>query len=80
MDDFVAEGRLFRVRTAHSDDHHGHILSGTNFEAAAVAYLEARPVVAGDEGEIRVIVHDLDSGYEHCFRIDLRTGETAGCG
>jgi hypothetical protein len=82
MTEFAQAGRLFRIRTlqADADDHHGHILAGASFEAAAVAYLEARPVVAGGDGEIRVLVHDLDSGHEHCFRIDLQTGETARCG
>jgi hypothetical protein len=35
---------------------------------------------ADDDGEISVIVRDLDSGHEHCFRIDLDSGETQPCG
>jgi len=71
--------RRFRVRACQPDDHHGCVVSEQSFEAAAVAYLENRSVFAED-GEVSVVVHDLDSGYEHCFRIDLATGETAPCG
>ena len=76
MTNLEQASRRFRVRVRQAEDHHGHILSGTSFESAAVAYLEHRPAVADENGEARVIVHDLDSGFEHCFRIDLRTGST----
>ena len=46
------------------------------FEAAAIAYVEDRGV---GTGEMMVVVHDLDSGREHCFRIDLATGTTRAC-
>jgi hypothetical protein len=74
MTDIVEVSRRFRVRMRHAEDHHGHILSGASFEAAAVAYLEHHPAVADENGEARVIVHDVDDGFEHCFRIDLQTG------
>jgi hypothetical protein len=80
MTDVLPSARRFRVRTLHADDHHGYVVAELSFEAAAVAYLEDRPIFTDEHDEIRVIVRDLESGHEHCFRIDLETGETAPCG
>jgi len=33
-----------------------------------------------DEHEISVIVREVGTGHEHCFRIDLDSGEAAPCG
>ena len=75
----AANHRQFRVHARHIDIHHARTLSEPSFEAAAVAYVEDfHPV--GDEAEISVIVRDIASGHEHCFRIDLETGEAAPCG
>lgn len=74
-----APERQFRVHARHIDGHHARTLSERSFEAAAVAYLEdLHP--PGEETEIRVIVHEVETRHEHCFRIDLETGETAACG
>jgi hypothetical protein len=35
---------------------------------------------ASDDHEIRVIVHEVGTGHEHCFRIDLDPGEAIPCG
>ena len=71
--------RLFRVHARHIDGHHARTVSERSFEAAAVAYVEdLHP--PGEETEISVIVHEIDTGREHCFRIDVETGETAACG
>jgi hypothetical protein len=72
--------RRFRVRTLHADDHHGYVVSETSFEAAAIAYLERHPAVAGPKSDVGILVCELDSGHEHCFRVDLETGETVPCG
>jgi hypothetical protein len=74
-----ARDRQFRVHAHHIDGHHARTLSERSFEAAAITYLEdLHP--PGDESEINVIVHEVETGHEHCFRIDLETGETAACG
>jgi hypothetical protein len=36
--------------------------------------------MAQGDDDVRVIVHDVASGREHCFRVDLSTGETSSCG
>ncbi len=72
-----ANDRDFRVHARHVDHHHGRLVSERSFEAAAVAYLEDLPLA--DETEISVIVQDVGSGHEHCFRFDLETGETTTC-
>jgi hypothetical protein len=70
--------RRFSVHARHEDGHRARVVTEASFEAAAVAYVEDLPVHA--EPEISLIVRDLDSGHEHCFRVDLETGETAACG
>jgi len=47
-------------------------------EAAAAAFFEgwAPP----DDEELAVIVREVDSGREHCFRIDDDTGRAQPCG
>ena len=71
--------RRFRVHARHVEAHHARVLEERSFEAAAVAYVEDLHAL-GDGPEISVIVHEVESGHEHCFRIDLDTGETASCG
>jgi hypothetical protein len=71
--------RLFSVRARHVDAHHARLVEERSFEAAAVAYVEDLHLPA-DGLEISVIVREVDSGREHCFRIDLDSGDTAACG
>lgn len=71
--------RRFRVHAGHIDRHQAVFVEEGSFEAAAVAYLESHPVEAEADDQVRVIVHDVASGHEHCFRIDLETGETSSC-
>lgn len=81
MPQAASVARRFSVRARHVDSHHARVVEEASFEAAAVAYVEDFSLVAEDEGpEISVIVRDLASGHEHCFRIDLETGEAAPCG
>jgi hypothetical protein len=75
----TAATRQFSVHARHVDAHHARTLEERSFEAAAVAYVEDLHDI-GAEHEISVVVRELDSGHEHCFRIDLDTGETAACG
>jgi len=72
--------REFRVHARHLDRHHARLVKEASFEAAAIAYAEHYPSVADDNDEISIIVQELESGHEHCFKIDLSTGETAPCG
>ncbi len=82
MSDTAETMRRFRVHAREVDRHHARIVEEVSFEAAATAYLEHYELaVPGEDGaEIRVIVHDIGSGREHCFRVDLDSGETAPCG
>lgn len=76
----TAENRTFSVRARHVDGHHARTLEEASFEAAAVAYVEDFHPPIGDSDDISVIVREVETGHEHCFRIDLGTGETAPCG
>jgi hypothetical protein len=75
-----AADRAFRVHARHIDHHHARILSEPSFEAAAVAYVEDLHDLPGGGEAISVVVRDLSTGHEHCFRIDLETGATEPCG
>jgi hypothetical protein len=72
--------RRFRVHARHIENHYARTVIEATFEAAVIAYIEDFPAMAVEDPEISIIVHDLDSGHEHCFRVDLTTGETAACG
>jgi len=80
----MAEGaqeiRRFSVQAREVDSHHARVVEEASFEAAAVAYAEDFAMVVDDSLELSIIVRDLADGREHCFRIDLETGETASCG
>jgi hypothetical protein len=80
MTQFAGEIRQFSAHARHVDRHHARRLEESSFEAAAVAYVEDFHSPMTDEREISVIVRDLATGHEHCFRIDLDSGETEPCG
>lgn len=71
--------RKFSVHARHIDSHHARLVSESSFVAAAIAYVEDLET-GGESSEISVIVRDVASGHEQCFRIDLDTGEVNGCG
>jgi molecular chaperone DnaK (HSP70) len=79
MTQATSQTRSFRVHARHVDAHHARILEEPSFEAAAVAYAEDLHEMPGDGDEISVIVQDLGTGHQHCFRIDLESGETSSC-
>ncbi len=75
----------FSVHARHVDRHHSRVVEEESFEAAAIAYIENfSPVLSSedqtDESAVSVIVRDLGSGHEHCFTVDLDSGETTACG
>ena len=78
MPQAAEQTRRFSVHARHVDAHHARVLEERSFEAAAVAYVEDLHAL-GAEPAISVIVRELDSGHEHCFRIDLDSGDTAPC-
>jgi len=80
MTQAAGETRTFSVRARHLDRHHARILEDVSFEAAAVTYVEDLHPPMTDEHEISVIVREVGTDHEHCFRIDLVSGETAPCG
>jgi len=80
MTQVAGETRTFSVRARHLDRHHARTLEETSFEAAAVAYVEDFHPPMTDEPEISVMVREVGTDHEHCFRIDLVSGETAPCG
>ena len=76
----AANDREFSVHARHVDHHHARVISERSFEAAAVAYVEHLHELPDDGEELSVIVRELGTGHEHCFRVDLGSGETQSCG
>ena len=80
MTSIAGEKRQFSVHARHVDSHHARLLDEASFEAAAVAYVEDFHPPVGDDNEVSVIVREIGTGREHCFRVDLESGGTAPCG
>ena len=80
MSQAANDDHRFSVYARHAGPHHARIVHEPSFEAAAVAYVEDLAIAPEHGEEISVIVRDLDTHHEHCFRVDLETGETASCG
>lgn len=59
-----------------SGDRAGRLVAAGSIEEAAVAWLETADA---HDGELRIIVRPCDGHDEHCFVIDLGTGETKQC-
>jgi len=71
--------RAFRVHAGGVDGGHAHLVREASFEAAAVAYLEDYPHGTAQDDEVRVTVQEVETGREHCFRVDLHRGTTGPC-
>ena len=80
MTQTASDTRQFSVHARHVDRHHARRVEETSFEAAAVAYVEDFHPPLTNDREISIVVREVDTGHEHCFRIDLESGETAPCG
>jgi hypothetical protein len=76
----LTQTHRYRVHPRDIDGSSVRVLEEASFEAAAVAYAEDFGYVTDGAHEMKVVVRDLDSGHEHCFLIDLDTGQTASCG
>ena len=65
-----------------ADRHHARLVQEPSFEAAVVAYLEDFDLALGVVGghEMNIIVYEVETGHEHCFRVDLDTGNATPCG
>ena len=70
--------RAFSAHARHLDRHAARLITEVSFEAAAIAYVEDLFELSGD-GDVSVVVREVASGHEHCFRIDIGSGVTAAC-
>ena len=80
MTQVAGDIRQFSVHARHVDRHHARIIEEASFEAAAVAYVEDFHPPVTEDHEISLIVREVGTGREHCFRVDLESGDTAPCG
>jgi Family of unknown function (DUF5961) len=75
----MPDERRFRVHPRHQAGVHARLVAEVSFEAAAVAFVEDFAPAPDTGTQVAIQVLDLDSGVEHCFRIDLETGAAAPC-
>ncbi|MEH0194115.1 hypothetical protein SGCZBJ_10565 [Caulobacter zeae] len=73
------ETRTFRVHALHDGCDHAHGVDAETFEEAAVAFMEAWHPEVDSYGQASVVVRDVETGVEHCFRVDFESGETSAC-
>jgi hypothetical protein len=78
MTEVAESNRRFSVHMRETDMRHACIVEETSFEAAAVAYIEGFSLDLDCEHQISIIVRDLETGREHCFKVDL--DKVAPCG
>ncbi|HEX8469787.1 MAG TPA: DUF5961 family protein [Brevundimonas sp.] len=74
-----APERRFAVHAADDGRHRWETVWAVSHDDAAIGFVERHHPTVGDDGEVTVVVTDCESGHEHCFRIDLDTGDTAPC-
>ena len=75
----TSEVHRYRVHPRDLEGSAVRVLEENSFEAAAVAYAEDFGYVTQGEHELKLIVRDLETGHEHCFLIDLDTGDAGPC-
>jgi len=59
--------------------HPTRIVQEPTVEAAAITYIEDF-ITSPPVPELRLWVTDVDDGRQHCFLLDLETGEVEACG
>jgi hypothetical protein len=74
--------RNFKVHARHLDGHQARVLEEVSFEAAAIAYVEDFDLTApvSDDHQVSIVVQDVETGHQHCFKIDLDSGDASPCG
>ena len=59
--------------------HQTHRVEGASFEEAAFEFVDRWHPEGTETGDVAVIVTDCVTGEQHCFRLDLETGEAGAC-
>ena len=71
--------RKFSVHSLTEAPSHSKLIDGSDFQDAALHFLEDHHPAATADDEVSLIVEDCATGDRQCFRIDLATGEAAPC-
>lgn len=72
----TAELNRYRVTAT---GHPTRIVQEPTVEAAAITYIEDF-ITSPPVPELRLWVTDIEDGHQHCFLLDLETGEVEACG
>ena len=67
----MAQTHQFYAHASAEGSSRGHLVrDATSFEDAAIRFAEDRLDVE-EEGQVRVIVRDAETGEQHCFCVDV---------
>jgi hypothetical protein len=72
-------GHRFSVHPRRLAGRHARVVVEASFEAAAIAFIEDFAPAPEDGADVSILVRDLETGVEHCFLVDLESGETSPC-
>lgn len=71
--------RRFSAHGAHEHRNQTHDVFGVSFEDAAFDFIDRWRPVPDEDGEIQVMLTDLETGERQCFRVDLVGGGIGFC-
>lgn len=72
-----SELKAFTVRTGCEAGHTRHPVQARDVEEAALAF--AGDWCPDEEDEVTLLVTDCETGREHCFVLDLDSGQARAC-
>jgi hypothetical protein len=75
----TADLRQFTARVQTESRQHTYAVEGASFEDAVFEFVDCRRPQADEAGEVAVLVTDSQTGEQHCFRLDLDSGEAERC-
>lgn len=75
----MAHAQKFYAHASSEGSGRGHLVAeATSFEDAAIRFAEDR-LDAEEEGQVKVIVRDAETGEQHCFCVDVGDETAAPC-
>ena len=76
----MAATRRYVAQTVHDHGHAAHLVpEAASFVEAALMFTERWHPATEEDGSVSVTVVDCDSGEQHCFTIDVDSGDVEPC-
>lgn len=75
----MAQAQQFYAHASSEGSGRGHLVKdAASFEDAAIRFAEDR-MDAEEDGQVRVIVRDTETGEQHCFCVDVGEETASPC-